>query len=501
MGEEHQELAQVDVCIVGSGFSGIGMAIRLKELGIANFVLLEKASEVGGTWRDNSYPGAACDVQSHLYSFSFAPNPNWSHSYSGQAEIQDYLISVTHRYGLREHCRFNTEVSHASWDEATQQWLVITPSGPLQARVLVWATGPLSQSKMPAIEGLERFQGLSVHTAGWGTGQDIAGKRVAVIGTGASAIQLIPAIAEEVKELTVFQRTPCWVVPRDDKEVPAWKKALYRALPLALKARRFRIYAFQELLAPGLLGRKSRFFALLGKLAVKQLNEQVTDEDLRAKLQPPFPIGCKRVLVSNSYYPSLQRDNVELIDAAAQSLTAKGVIDARGQEHEVDVVIFATGFEAANPAFAKDLVGRGGRLLCERWKTGMEAYLGSSVPEFPNLFFLAGPNTILGHNSVVYMIEAQLNQVGGAIQFLFSKDLGSLEVLEKVEQAWSKELAERFKGTVWTQGGCTSWYLNEQGKNTTLWPGYTLDFHRRTKHFHPGDYVVSPKTSAELSRN
>ncbi|HMD47055.1 MAG TPA: NAD(P)/FAD-dependent oxidoreductase [Acidimicrobiales bacterium] len=483
--------ARVDVAVVGTGFAGIGMAIRLRRAGREDFVVLERADDLGGTWRDNSYPGAACDIPSHLYSFSFALNPNWSRAYSPQPEIQRYLRTCVDRFGLGRHLYFGHEVLEATWDEVSSRWTVRTPGGELTCRVLVWASGPLSQPVLPDVEGLDRFAGRWFHTAAWDHDYDLTDKSVAVVGTGASAIQVVPAIQPLVRRLTVYQRNAPWVVPRRDHPIPPARQRLLGRLPVVQRLGRAWMYWTRELVVPVLMNTSPARRARAEALARAHLDRQVPDPALLAALTPTYQMGCKRILISDDYYPALARPGVELVSAPVTGLGPHSVRDADGGEREVDAVIFATGFAAAEPAFATRLRGRGGRCLADAWAQGMEAYLGTTVSGFPNLFVLVGPNTVLGHNSMVFIIESQLNYVMDFLAYAARHGEPTAEVRAKVETRYNRQLQARLATSVWNTGGCASWYLDHRGHNTTLWPGYTVTFRRRTRRFRPGDYVLT----------
>jgi cation diffusion facilitator CzcD-associated flavoprotein CzcO len=478
----------VRVAIVGSGFSGLGMAIRLRRAGIEDFVILERADEVGGTWRDNSYPGCRCDVPSHLYSFSFAPNPDWTSTFSAQAEIWEYLRTCARRYGVMDHVRFGHEVLDAAWDEDEQHWRIETSQGPLTAQALVLGTGPLSEASIPDLPGLERFEGATFHSATWDHDHDLDGERVAVVGTGASAIQFVPQIQPRVGRLHVFQRTAPWIMPRPDRPLNAWERRLYRALPAAQLVMRAGIYWARESFVVGF--RHQRVMAWGERLALRHLHRQVRDPGLRRKLTPGYRMGCKRVLISNDYLPSLTRPNVEVVTDAIAEVRPRSIVTADGAEREVDTIIFGTGFHVTDVPAAERLRGRDGRTLAEHWQGSPQAHMGAMVAGYPNLFFLVGPNTGLGHNSIVFMIESQCNYVLSALQLMQERGAAELDVRPEAQAAYNARVQEQMRGTVWTAGGCASWYLDAQGRNTTLWPTFTWPFRERTRRLNPAEYVL-----------
>ena len=473
--------------IIGSGFAGLCAAIKLKQAGFDEFVIFERAADVGGTWRDNTYPGCACDIPSNLYSFSFERNPDWTRMYPLQGEIWTYLQRVVDKYGLRERMRFNAEVAEARYDEEASAWTVRFADGSSETvDVLIGATGPLSKPALPQLAGKDTLEGIAFHSARWRHDVDLAGKRIAVIGTGASAIQIVPEIASRASKVHVFQRTPPWVLPRPDRAFAPWERTLYRVLPLAQRLLRWAIYLRQELLVSGFLGGAAvqrRFRAWAQMLIARQ----VQNAELRAKLIPDYMPGCKRLLVSNDWYPALQRPNVELLTEAVSRLEGGRVIGAAGSEREADVVIFATGFAATDFLAPMKLYGRGGEELSKSWKDGAATHLGISVAGVPNLFLLVGPNTGLGHNSIVFMIEAQVNYLVRALRRMRRASLRTLELHPEVQQQSYREVQERMKRTVWVSG-CRSWYLTPDGRNDTLWPGSTLDYWLKTLRFDPQNY-------------
>ena len=482
----------VRVAIVGTGFAGLGAAIALDRAGIEH-TILERADDVGGTWRDNRYPGCRCDVPSHLYSFSFAPNPEWTETYSPQPEIFRYLRKVAEEHGAIERIRFGHEVRDARWDAGAQRWRLDTAAGPMTADVVILGNGPLAEPAIPDIPGLESFAGTMFHSATWRSDHDLRGERVAVIGTGASAIQFVPEIQPLVASMKVFQRTPPWVLPHRNRRITDLERFVYRRLPLAQRLVRGLVYWSRELFVTGML-RNAKSLEAMEKLARRQLEEQVTDPELRARLTPDYRPGCKRLLLSNDYYPSLQEPNVEVVTEKIIEIRPDAVVTADGQVHQVDTIIFGTGFHVTDNPVAERVRGVDGRTLAEHWsETGAQAYLGTSVPDFPNLFLLAGPNTGIGHTSLVVMIEAQLRYIVDALRVMDERGATSVNLRRPVREAWTHEVQRKAAKTVWNTGGCASWYLDAEGRNTTLWPDYTFRFVKRTRRFDPASYeLVAP---------
>jgi len=476
------------VAIVGAGFGGIGIAIRLRQAGFDDLVVFERADDVGGTWRDNSYPGCACDVPSHLYSFSFAPNPGWTRSFSGQAEIWEYLRRCVDAYGLKSNLRLGCEVLGATWDQTTGRWCLDTSDGPDSADVLVAAAGPLSEPWMPPLPGLETFAGETFHSARWNHDLDLAGRRVAVVGTGASAAQFVPRIAPSVARLHLFQRTPAWVLPRRDRAITALERRFFAALPPAQRVVRAGIYWGREAFALGFLRPPVMRFAQ--RVAARHLRRSIADPRLRAALTPDYTMGCKRVLLSDDFYPALVRDNVEVVTDAIAEVRPEGVVTVDGRVRDVDTIIFGTGFRVTDAPVAHRIRGRDGRSLTEAWQGSMRAYLGTTVHGFPNLFLLLGPNTGLGHNSVVFMAEAQIRYVVAALDHLRRTGAAAVEPTLRAQAAYVADVDRRMAGTVWLRGGCRSWYLDATGRNSTLWPGYSWTYRLRSRRFDPDAYEV-----------
>ncbi|HZH33143.1 MAG TPA: NAD(P)/FAD-dependent oxidoreductase [Pyrinomonadaceae bacterium] len=481
--------ATVRVAIIGSGFGGLGMGIRLKQAGIEDFVIFERAGDVGGTWRDNTYPGCACDVESHLYSFSFAPNPHWTRSFSPQPEIREYLKRCARDFGVLPHIRFRHDVREAAWDEAAQAWRIETSQGSYTSQTLVMAPGALSEPATPRIRGLETFQGRMFHSARWDHDYDLTGRRVAVIGTGASAIQFVPEIQPRVARLHLFQRTPPWILPRRDRALGTREQRLFRRFPAAQLATRAAIYLYRELF---LLPFRHRWLAgQVERIARRHLARSVPDPVLRAKLVPAYAIGCKRILISNNYLPSLVRPNVEVVTQGVSEVREHSIIDSAGFERVVDAIILGTGFQATTPPLARHVRGRTGRTLSEAWQGSPQAHAGTTVAGFPNLFILLGPNTGLGHNSVVYMIEAQIEHVMAALRHMRREGACAIEPRAEAQSKFVAEIQRRMQGTVWVAGGCASWYLDPTGRNSTLWPDFSWRFRRRVARLRPEEYVLS----------
>ena len=479
-----------DVLIVGAGFAGLGAAIRLARAGRRDFAILERADEIGGTWRDNAYPGAACDVPSHLYSFSFAPNPDWHRSFSPQDEIWDYLLDCAERYALRPHLRLGHEMLDARWDGEAARWQVRTGRGTFTGRVLVIGAGPLSEPKLPPLPGLDSFAGTMFHSSQWDHKHDLAGERIAVIGTGASAIQFVPQIQPVAGRLHVFQRTAPWIVPRADRAITAAERWLYRRVPGARMLTRAGIYTGRELLAVGMTFRPD-LLAAVERAARAHLHRQVTDPLLHNALLPGYRIGCKRILLSNDYYPALAEPNTELVTAPISGIGPRSVRTADGAERDVDTIIFGTGFEATRPPVTDRVTGRDGLRLADEWADGMRAYRGTTIAGFPNLFFIIGPNTGLGHSSMVYIIESQLNYLISALSKMDTYGVAAVEVDAGAQDAYNEAVQHRMGRTVWTTGGCASWYLDPNGRNTTLWPSFTWRFRRLTRDFDPRGYHLT----------
>ena len=486
----------VEVLVAGGGFSGLGAAIKLTQAGKRDFVVIERGTEVGGTWRDNTYPGAACDVPSHLYSYSFELNPNWTRSFSDGWEIQQYLRGVADKYRVLDRFVFDCELLSANWDVTARRWVVETSQGAYTAKILVSAIGALCEPALPDIEGIDTFTGEIFHSARWNHDYDLTGKRVALVGTGASAIQLGPEIAKTVGRLDVYQRTAPWIMPRRDRTYSKPERLAYKHVPGLQRLARTAIYWGRETFVLG-FAVNPRLAAPARRLALGNIARGVKDPDLRKAVTPNFQIGCKRILISNDWYPMLERSNVDLVTDGIAEIRGNTIVSTDGTERQVDAIVVATGFHVTDsPAYDK-IKGADGRTLGEVWRAeGQQAYKGSAAAGFPNLFFIVGPNTGLGHNSMVLMIESQLNYLMDALHTVDEHDLATVEVRRDAQDGYNTDLQQRMERTIWTTGGCASWYLDAHGRNTTLWPGFTFTFRALTRHFDHAAY----DTTAEVDR-
>ena len=480
---------KIDVLIVGAGFSGLGMAIQLRQAGMESFLIIEKGNDIGGTWHENRYPGCACDIPSHLYSFSFDSNPEWSRMYSRQPEIQDYLKGCAARYGIVPRIRLNTRLMEAAWDETRKVWRAeLNDGSTIEARVLVSGMGALHIPHYPEVRGIERFAGPAFHSAQWRTDVELKGKNIAVIGTGASAIQLVPEITPLARKLYLFQRTPPWIMPRTDFPIGDRWKQRFRRSPLLMGVFRKLIFWQHEAFVFVFLGNRW-LGGLLERMALKHLGAQIADPELRAALTPDYRIGCKRILASNEYYPALERPNVEVVTAPIEEVREHSIVARDGRQRDIDVVIYGTGFHVTEPFRDTRIIGRGGVEIHEAWKQSASAFLGVTVSGFPNLFLLLGPNTGLGHNSVVLMIEAQLRYVMSCLRMMQRRGQAVMEVRRNSQQRFVELARRRLARTVWQTGGCSSWYKDRQtGENPTLWPGSVIAYMRKTRRASAQDY-------------
>jgi len=489
-GEHVHELA-----IVGAGFGGLGMAIRLKQAGRNDFVLIERGEGVGGTWWANSYPGCQCDIPSNLYSFSFAPNPNWDRAYPMRDQLLEYLRGCAERFEVLSHTRLRSELLEARWVAEEQHWELETTTGPLAARVLVAAPGLLSEPFSPGLPGLERFEGNCFHTAEWDHSDDLTGRRVALLGSGASAVQVVPEIQPKVAKLHLFQRTPPWVIPHTDHPVALAMRELYRRVPVLQSLSRAGVYALRESVAVGIT-RDRRWLKAQELNARLHLRRQVPDPELRERLTPDYEIFCKRIILSNRWYPAIQEPNVDLVSSGVREVREHSVVDGDGVEREIDTLILATGFKPAELPIAERIRGRDGSSLADVWGGSPEAYLGTTVAGFPNLLFLYGPNLNTGHSSVVYMLESQLAYALDALDTMRVRGAAEFDVRPEAQAAYNEELQARLQTTVWNTGGCASWYFDRNGRNSIMWPGFTFEYRRRTRSFNAEAYRLAPPARA-----
>jgi cation diffusion facilitator CzcD-associated flavoprotein CzcO len=481
----------VSIAIIGSGFSGLGAAIRLDEAGHRDFVVLERGADVGGTWRDNAYPGAACDVPSHLYSYSFALNPNWTRWLPSQVEIQDYLRGVARHAGVLDRHVFGCEVKNATWNEGQRRWELLTDQGELTADVVIGAFGALAEPSLPNIPGLDGFDGELFHSARWNHEIDLSGKRVAVIGTGASAIQIVPAVADVASHIDVYQRTAPWLLSRHERPFSRAERWAFRSVPGIGRLVRAGIYANREALIIG-LAKAPRLMKPLELLLRAKIRAQIKDPELRRKVTPNFRLGCKRMLLSNEWYPTLGHDHVELITDGIREVDGQRIVTADGAAREVDAIVLATGFHVTDSPMFDIIYGSDARTLAQSYADkGRQAFKGTTIAGFPNMFFMLGPNTAVGHTSMVYMIESQLNYIVDAIGTMKTQGLRSLEVRREAQDVYNEKVQRKLASSVWNTGGCASWYLDAHGNNTTLWPDFTFRFRNQTKCFDLDAYTTS----------
>jgi cation diffusion facilitator CzcD-associated flavoprotein CzcO len=481
------------IAIVGSGFAGVGMAIRLKRMGIESFVVYEAAHDLGGVWRDNTYPGTACDIPSHLYSFSFEPNPSWSRAFGLQREILAYLKGCARKYGIEPFIRCNTRVIAARFDDTRRVWRLELACGDhqttsVEADIVIAASGALSRPAMPRIAGIERFEGALFHSAHWDHGYALEGKTIAVIGTGASAIQFIPQIQPRVARLHLFQRTPAWIMPKRDRPLSEREQRLFKRLPLVQRLVRGLLYWQHEARAVAFVAHPKLMKQSM-KLCLSYLERRVADPALRAKLTPDYVLGCKRVLLSRDFYPAVSQPNVDVVTTPIREIVADGIVTDDGTHYRVDALICGTGFHVSDAAAPFEVIGTKGADLDARWQQtgGPEAYFGTSITDFPNFFMIVGPNTGLGHNSMIYMIESQIAYIADCLRVLRKRGARTMQLKPGVQRAFNEALQRDMRHTVW-KTGCHSWYLSADGRNTALWPGFTFTFRRRTRRVREADY-------------
>ena len=485
------------IVIVGSGFAGLGMAMSLRRRGITDFAVLERASSVGGTWRDNTYPGCCCDVPSHLYSLSFAPNPEWSRSFSPQPEIHSYLERTAAASGVEDHIRFDTELTGAHWEEGPRTWRLETSQGTIRCRFLLSAIGGLVEPRLPSIPGIEEFEGEIFHSARWNHDYDLRGKRVAAIGTGASAIQFVPKIQPAVGRLHLFQRTPAWIAPRRDRPITSIERRLFRRFPKLQQLSRGAIFWSREALVLGFV-KRPRLMKLIQRVAEGHLRRQVKDPELRRRLTPDYTIGCKRILISNDFYPAVAKDNVELLGEGLAEVRGNRVIGSDGSEREVDAIILGTGFQVTDFPGMKVIHGRDGTSLSDHWDGSPRAHRCTTVSGFPNLFVIGGPNVGIGHTSAVEMFEHQFVYVLDALGTIEREGLAAVDVRPEVQARFVAEVDRKMAGTIWMKGGCQSWYVDRHGRNSTLWPDWTMEHARQTATFDLAEYEVVRAEAQEL---
>ncbi len=484
----------VRVAIIGAGFAGLGVAMRLRRLGITDFVVFERASDIGGTWRDNTYPGAGCDVPSQLYSYSFAPNPDWTHSFSTQPQIQRYVQDTVDREGVREAILLDCEVSDARWNAATARWDIQTSLGAFTADITVSAAGPLSAPRLPEIKGISTFRGALFHSARWDHEVDLTGKRVAVVGTGASAIQIVPSIAGTVGRLAVYQRSAPWVLPRLGHRYTRLERLWYRHVPGSQRLARAGVYWVREsfVLWQSKYPPLADFFAAGARLKLWWV---IRDAALRRKVTPDYRLGCKRMLISNEYYPALARENVDVVTDGIREIREHSIVAEDGTEREVDAIVLATGFKISDSPTYDLITGRDGRTLAEVFgEHGLSVYKGTTIANFPNLFLMIGPNAALSYTSALFTIESQINYIVDAITTMDARGLRTVEVCAQAQLDYNRDLQTKFAGTVWNAGDCTSWFVDERGQHSRLWPDFSFRFERMLRTFDVDAYDTTART-------
>ena len=476
--------------MVGAGLSGLCVAVKLREAGIEDFHVIDRADELGGTWRDNTYPGCSCDVPSALYSFTFEPKPDWSRFYAGQEEIRAYAHTVAERHGVTPHLRLGVDMLDAAWDGDAQVWRVRTSAGEYEARALIAGTGPWHEPVVPDLPGLASFEGKVFHSSRWNHEHDLAGRRVAVVGTGASAVQFVPKIQPQVEQLHLFQRTPHWVLPKPDRRLSTTELRLFARLPAAQRALRGAIYWLGELFGRGML--RPAAMRRLNRVGERHLRSQVPDPALRKLLEPRYTLGCKRILFSNNFYPALAQPNVELVPSAVTEVRPHSVIGADGLEREVDTIVFGTGFKLLDMPIAKLVRGSDGRTMADLWQGSPRGYRGTVVAGFPNLFVLLGPNLGNGHSSATVIMESQARYIVEALRTMEERGIASVDVRDDVQRQFNEQVDERLAGSVWNAGGCGSYYLDSNGRNSFMYPWSTIHLRRHTRRFDIENYRVAP---------
>ncbi|USA47488.1 NAD(P)/FAD-dependent oxidoreductase [Acinetobacter sp. C26M] len=481
------KIEKFHVAIIGAGFAGIGAAIKLQQAGFTDFVVLEKADEIGGVWRANTYPGCACDVPSALYSYSFAPNPQWSRVFAQQQEIKTYIQNVAQQFDVKKYVRFGYEMLESAWDDQAKHWVVKTNQGLIHARFAIMAGGPMHQPVLPKIKGLETFKGAQFHSAEWNHAFDLNGKKVAVIGAGASAIQFVPEIQPQVEKLTLLQRTPQWVLPKMDQSLPKLAQALFKVLPVTQRLTRYGVYGVFESLNSSM--HHPKLVSQIERLAKLNIRLGVKDPVLREKLLPDFTIGCKRVLQSNQWYPALAKPNVEVLRCGVEEVRGNTLIASDGSEHEVDAIIFGTGFEVSNPPIAKQIRNKHGKSMDEVWQGSAKGYLGTVVEGCPNAFVMFGPNIAVSSSALI-IIEAQLAYILDMLKKVQAQQIETVEIRAEVLEQYNDEIQAALKNTVWNTGGCSSYFIDRNGRNSTLWPWTTFEMRARLAQCDLHDYVL-----------
>jgi cation diffusion facilitator CzcD-associated flavoprotein CzcO len=480
------------VVVVGAGFSGLSVASRLRERGEEDFVVLERGESIGGVWRDNTYPGVVCDVPSHLYSLSFAPNPEWDRAFSPGAQIRGYLESVVRDRGLKSWISLREELLGATWDDEVGAWQIVTSKRRLSADVLVSCAGPLTEPVFPDVPGLDRFRGKAFHTSRWDDEHDLAGESVAVVGTGASAVQVIPEIQPRVGQLVVFQRTPGWVVSRPDRQIPEREKRVLRAFPQLVRLYRLGQFAVRDLVNYRMIRRNRTLRRFLEKASRRLLEEHVDDPELRAKLTPDYEIGCKRVLITDDFYPALTKPNVELVASAVREVREGSLVAEDGTEREIDTIIFATGFETSKSPILSHIRGRDGRSIDEVWNGRPRFHRATTIAGFPNFFNLCSAGTGSGHGSMIWKAESQTAYLLDTLRLMRERNLSSVEVRPDAQDSYMRWVGEDLDSTVWARGGCRSWYLDDGGRPSLMWPRTMWGFRRMLRRFDAEHYLLTP---------
>lgn len=481
------KIEKFHVVIIGAGFAGIGAAIKLQQAGFTDFVVLEKANEIGGVWRANTYPGCACDVPSALYSYSFAPNPQWSRVFAQQQEIKTYIQNVAQQFDVKKYVRFGYEMLESAWDDQAKHWVVKTNQGLIHARFAIMAGGPMHQPVLPKIKGLETFKGAQFHSAEWNHDFDLNGKKVAVVGAGASAIQFVPEIQAQVEKLTLLQRTPQWVLPKMDQSLPKLAQALFKVLPVTQRLTRYSVYGVFESLNSSM--HHPKLVSQIERLAKLNIRLGVKDPELREKLLPDFTIGCKRVLQSNQWYPALAKPNVEVLRCGVEEVRGNTLIASDGSQHEVDAIIFGTGFEVSNPPIAKQIRNKHGKSMDEVWQGSAKGYLGTVVEGCPNAFVMFGPNIAVSSSALI-IIEAQLTYILDMLKKVQAQQIETVEIRAEVLEQYNDEIQAALKNTVWNTGGCSSYFIDRNGRNSTLWPWTTFEMRSRLAYCDLNDYLL-----------